>query len=157
MSISIYTDGSAPNNHEGGGNPAGWGYVVVSGVTGKNHDGGELVEEQYGRVITDRNHPMWIGAEIGTNNTAELCAIYHALEYIKDNDLTGAIIYTDSTYAMNLTFGTWKAGANRGLVRKVKGLATELHGRVIAEHVRAHQDLLWNERADELANKGARL
>jgi ribonuclease HI len=126
MSISIYTDGSAPTNVAGRDNPAGWAYVVVSGVT-------------------------------GSNNTAELSAIYHALEYIRDNNLDDVIIYTDSMYAMNLIFGSWKPSSNQSLVRPAKELALKLHGKVIAEHVRAHQDLFWNERADQLAKQGAEL
>jgi len=157
MSISIYTDGSAPVNVAGRDNPAGWAFVVVSGVTGENHDGGTLVTEMNGRVITDRKHPLWIGADVGSNNTAELSAIYHALEYIRNNDLDDVILYTDSMYAMNLIFGTWKASTNHKLVSKSKELAMKLEGKVIGEHVRAHQNLLWNERADELAKAGAEL
>lgn len=157
MSISIYTDGSAPTNVAGRNNPAGWAYVVVSGVTGANHDGGELVTEKNGKVITNRNHPMWIGADVGSNNTAELSAIYHALEYIRDNSLDDVIIYTDSMYAMNLIFGSWKPSSNQSLVGTAKDLALKLHGKVIAEHVRAHQNLFWNERADQLAKQGAEL
>ena len=53
-------------------------------------------------MITDPRHPLWIGAEVGSNNTAELSAMYHALDYISTMSLEDVTIYTDSMYAMNL-------------------------------------------------------
>ena len=52
MEYTIYTDGSAFGMNDGKGatkdTPAGWGFVVVEGPTGQNHDEGTVVEEQAG-------------------------------------------------------------------------------------------------------------
>lgn len=153
--INIYTDGSAPTNVAGVNNRAGWAFVVVKGDTGPQHNEGEKTYESNGRVITDPHHPLWIGAEVGSNNTAELSAMYHALDYIRTMSLEDVTIYTDSMYAMNLVFGTWKPSTNHRLVNSAKELAERLKGKVTCIHVRAHMDLLWNETADELAKQGA--
>jgi len=96
MEYTIYTDGSAHGHLDGDGatksTPAGWGFVVIQGPTGLNHDNGEEYHLDYGRVITDAGHPLYIGAEIGSNNTAELSAIYHALEWIKSSNATSVAI-----------------------------------------------------------------
>ena len=116
MEYTIYTDGSAFGMNDGDGatedTPAGWGFVVIQGPTGLNHDGGEEYHSAYGRVITNGGHPLYIGAEIGSNNTGELSAIYHALEWIKSSDATSVTIYSDSNYALNMVFGNWRPSTN---------------------------------------------
>ena len=71
MSVTIYTDGSAVNNVASPDTPAGWGLVVVEGDVGSNHDGGQVLLEDFGPVVTDRTKPEFIGADVGSNNTAE--------------------------------------------------------------------------------------
>ena len=154
MSYNIYTDGSAPINVSSPSNPAGWGFAVVQGDTGSKHSNGKLIEQMYGKVITDRNHFKYIGAEVGSNNTAELSAIYWALSYVEEQNLEGVTIYTDSMYALNLIFGNWKPKSNLTLVKNTKSLADTLGDKVTAKHIRAHSGLKWNELADELANRG---
>jgi ribonuclease HI len=60
MEYTIYTDGSAFGMNDGDGatkdTPAGWGFVVIEGPTGLNHDDGEEYFSNFGRVITDTGH-----------------------------------------------------------------------------------------------------
>ena len=161
MEYTIYTDGSAFGMNDGNGatkdTPAGWGFVVVEGPTGQNHDEGTVVEEQSGRVITDSNHPLWIGADIGSNNTGELSAIYYALEWAKEN-ATKVTIYSDSNYALNMTFGNWKPSTNKRMIQTIRLFAGQVANVITIEHshIRAHSGFKWNEVADRLADKGAR-
>lgn len=173
MEYTIYTDGSAFGMNDGKGatkdTPAGWGLVVVKGPngTGPNHDKGTVVEEQSGRVITDPNHPLWLGAEIGSNNTGELTAIYWALEWallhadVDASEYEGngiVTIYSDSNYALNMVFGNWKPSTNKKLIQEIRSYADYV-SRVITikhSHIRAHSGFKWNEVADRLADKGAR-
>lgn len=156
MSVTIYTDGSAVNNVASPDTPAGWGLVVVEGDVGSNHDGGQVTYEDFGPVVTDRTKPEFIGADVGSNNTAELSAIYFALRFAKGmGDVT---IYTDSQYAMNIVFGNWSANKNLGLVKKCRQLKDELDMggiTITAKHIRAHRGFRWNERADKLAYAAA--
>ena len=161
MEYTIYTDGSAFGMNDGNGatkdTPAGWGFVVVEGPTGQNHDEGTVVAEQSGRVITDSNHPLWIGADIGSNNTGELSAIYYALEWAKEN-ATKVTIYSDSNYALNMTFGNWRPSTNKRMIQVIRVVAAQVANVVTIEHshIRAHSGFKWNEVADRLADKGAR-
>ena len=173
MEYTIYTDGSAFGMNDGKGatknTPAGWGLVVVKGPngTGPNHDEGTVVEEQSGRVITDPNHPLWIGAEIGSNNTGELTAIYWALEWalhhadVPASEYEGNVIvtiYSDSNYALNMVFGSWKPSTNKKLIQEIRSFADYVSRYITIEHshIRAHSGFKWNEVADRLADKGAR-
>lgn len=161
MKYTIYTDGSAFGMNDGDGatkdTPAGWGFVVVEGPTGINHDEGTVIAEQSGRVITDSNHPFWIGADIGSNNTGELSAIYHALEWARDN-ASEVTIYSDSNYALNMAFGNWKPSTNKRMINEIRLHAARIGNRIRIHHahIRAHSGFKWNEVADELANQGAR-
>ena len=159
MSINIYTDGSAMgNNNVTKDTPAGWGIVVVEGDTG-DHQSGKMIRQFNGRVITDPKHPLYIGAEVGSNNTGELTAIYKALSWCLSNkliidDYGEVTIYSDSQYALNVVLGDWNASKNRKLVAQCKGLLTKVREAgttVNSAHIKAHSWFLWNERADQLA------
>lgn len=158
--ISIYVDGSAPINRASETNPAGWGFVVVEDA-GINHEGGTKLFENKGKVITDNTEENYIGADVGSNNTGELSAIWWATRWSMINlEPTDIItIYGDSEYAGNMATGNWKPKQNKELVRSVRNLwqealLTQLN--ISWAHVRAHQGFHWNEVADALANEGAR-
>eukprot|EP00973_Karenia_brevis_P033969 4688484-Karenia_brevis.AAC.1 len=51
---------------------AGWGAFITNGE-------GEPIIELSGPVVVNRNSPSWRGAEVASNNTGELSAIYYAL------------------------------------------------------------------------------
>ncbi|MDP6640578.1 MAG: hypothetical protein QGH90_01840 [Candidatus Poseidoniaceae archaeon] len=156
---TIYVDGSCLGNQNVDANtPAGWGYVVVVGDTGLGKGVGELLIENFGKVITDNNNDDFIGAEIGSNNTGELSAFAHALRWILTNQSDGEYtIRTDSTYAGNIADGTWKAKANLALVKRVRSLWNEVGQlyKLSWNHVKAHRGHRWNERADHLASRAA--
>jgi len=159
MSVTtIYTDGSAVNNVASPDTPAGWGFVLVEGDVGKNHDEGFPEYEDFGPVVTDQTKPEYIGADVGSNNTAELSAIYFAMRFVASGDYSDVTIYTDSQYAMNIVFGNWSANKNLGLVKKCRQLKDELDMAgitITAKHIRAHRGFRWNERADKLAYAAA--
>ena len=81
--ISIYVDGSCEENRNvSSDTPAGWGFCVVIGDTGLGKGQGEIVTEKSGPVITKKTSSEYIGSEVGSNNTAELCAIANALKWL---------------------------------------------------------------------------
>ena len=121
---------------------------------GPGNGKGHLLTELSGEVITDEETGGYLGAEVGSNNTAELSAIAHALRWIlSESEVDSATIRGDSNYALNIASGLWKAKANQALARRVSDLWDEVSGIVtlVGEHVPAHRGHRWNERADHLA------
>lgn len=105
-----------------------------------------------------------------TNNIAELSAIIHAIDIVKDYP-DSVIIYTDSNYAILCctTYGKkcqanmWKNPnhktktiPNVELVKKAYTL-TQMHPHISFEYIKAHTNLedihsMGNQQADRLAN-----
>ena len=157
--LSLYVDGSCLGNQNvDADTPAAWGLVIVEGDTGLGRGTGEIVEEMAGLVITDSGQHGYIGAEVGSNNTAELTGFAEALRWllIEGSDRP-AVVRADSQYAGNLASGLWKAKKNRELVAHVQRLWKEVEALrpLTWEHVRAHRGHRWNERADHLALRKA--
>jgi ribonuclease HI len=152
-------DGSCLGNQNVDENtPAAWAGVVVTGDTGLGRGSGELHEDFDDIVVTDEANENYIGATVGSNNTAELSGFAAALRWLLvEGGADAAIIRADSQYAGNLACGAWKAKANRELVAHVQALwdaVSEL--RTLSwEHVKAHRGHRWNERADHLALRKA--
>ena len=156
---SLYVDGSCLGNQNvDADTPAAWAVVVVTGDNGLGKGNGELHEEFSDVVVTDELHENYIGAEVGSNNTAELSGFAAALRWLLvEGGQDHAVIRADSQYAGNLACGAWKAKANRELVAHVQSLwdtVAELRS-LSWEHVRAHRGRRWNERADHLALRKA--
>ena len=156
---SLYVDGSCLGNQNvDADTPAAWAVVIVTGDNGLGKGNGEIHEEFSDIVVTDENHENYIGAEVGSNNTAELSGFAAALRWLLiEGGEEHAVIRADSQYAGNLACGDWKAKANRELVAHVQelwGAVAELRG-LSWEHVRAHRGHRWNERADHLAIRKA--
>ena len=152
-------DGSCLGNQNVDENtPAAWSVVVVTGDTGLGRGSGELHEEFAGIVVTDEANDDFIGATVGSNNTAELSGFAAALRWLLvEGGGDSAVIRADSQYAGNLACGAWKAKANRELVAHVQALwdtVSELRT-LTWEHVKAHRGHRWNERADHLAIRAA--
>ena len=157
--LMLYVDGSCLGNQNvDASTPAAWGLVVVIGDSGLGKGSGELHHEAAGKVITDPNQDGFIGAEVGSNNTAELSGFAAALRWllIEGGD-EPAVIRADSTYAGNLASGVWKAKANRELVAHVQALWEEVSAlrELSWAHVKAHRGHRWNARADPLAARHA--
>ena len=153
--ISIYVDGSCLEIQNVDQNtPAAWGLVVVSGDNGLGKGNGEIVEELFGNVVTSPSDKKYLGAAVGSNNTAELSGFAEALRWllIEGSDIP-AVIRTDSLYAGNLATGKWNPKANKKLVESLQKLWIEVSSirDVEWEHVKAHRGHRWNERADHLA------
>lgn len=156
---TIYVDGSCLDNQNVDENtPAGWGVVVITGDSGLGRGNGEVFHEESGRVITQQSDAEWLGAEVGSNNTAELTAMIMGLRWLlMDGGSDKVLIRTDSTYAGNLADGSWNAKANLELVSRLQRLWKEVSSlrELNWEHVKAHRGHRWNERADHLAIRAA--
>ena len=155
----IYVDGSCLGNQNvDSETPAGWGVVVITGSNDLGRGNGEIFHEFNGEVVTDSNDSKYIGAEVGSNNTAELTAFAEALRWVlSEGGDSEIIIKTDSQYAGNQATGAWKAKANRELVAHVQALWQEVSEirELSWEHVKAHSGHRGNERADHLAVRAA--
>ena len=153
--ISIYVDGSCEKNKNVSfDTPAGWGFCEVIGDTGLGKGQGEIITEKSGPVITKKTSSEYIGSEVGSNNTAELCALAHALKWLLiEGGNEPAVIRGDSQYALNIGSSIWNAKANKELALNVQKLWKEVSSLrdLSKEHVRAHRGHRWNERADHLA------
>ena len=157
--LYIYVDGSCLGNQNVDENtPAGWGVVIITDSNDLGRGNGEIDHEFSGKVITDSSDERFIGAEVGSNNTAELTAFAEALRWaLTQGGNEDIIIKTDSQYAGNQATGKWQAKANRQLVAHVQELWNEVSElrELSWEHVKAHSGHRWNERADHLAVRAA--
>ncbi len=155
QTLHIYVDGSCEDNQNVTAfTKAGWGFCVIERDTGTGNGKGNLVSESNGPVITNPEEGGFIGAEVGSNNTAELTAIASSLRWILSSGREYRVeICTDSTYAGNISSGSWKAKANLDLVNLVRKMWVEVSNLmpISWKHVRAHRGHRWNERADHLA------
>jgi ribonuclease HI len=137
--ITIYTDGACKGNP----GPGGWGAWLRSGTHEKE---------------------LWGGERLTTNNRMELTAVIEALGALRKPSRVA--VYTDSAYVKNgITqwIHGWKQRGwrtadkqpvkNIELWQKLDALA-EQH-RVSWHWVRGHAGDPGNERADQLANRGA--
>ena len=148
----------------------GWGVVAVKAEGREDRDESVLVE-LYGFVILDNSSPFYMGASVGSNNTAELTAIGEALlwvleEYMRDAGgfapLDVCIRY-DSEYAAKSVLGIYNGQKNRALIDTIRGYHRRLTdalgrrgGKLRYEHVKGHSGDVWNDRADRLATEAAR-
>ena len=153
--LYIYVDGSCEENRNvTSQTPAGWGFCVISGDSGIGRGGGDVVLEKSGPVVTDGSADGFLGAEVGSNNTAELSAIAHAMRWLlAEGGDQGVVVRGDSQYALRISSGEWRAKANTALADSARSLWFEVSSlrSLRAEHVRAHRGHRWSERADHLA------
>ena len=137
--ITIYTDGACSGNP----GPGGWGVLILE-------DGGE--RELYG------------GEAATTNNRMEMLAAIEGLTAVPDD--ADIILYTDSQYVKNgitqwisgWKRNGWKTASkkpvkNKDLWQRLDALVEER--KVDWRWVKGHDGDPGNERADELARRGA--
>jgi len=122
--VHVWTDGACSGNP----GPAGLGVVIIDGDT-------------------ERELSEYLGE--GTNNIAELMAIYRGLEEVKDRKRT-VIVYSDSSYSIGLLTQNWKAKANTELVTKLRALTKQFTDLRFVK-VAGHAGIPLNERVDQLA------
>jgi len=140
MSIKVYTDGACRGNP----GPGGWGVYIING---------NQIEELYA------------GDPSTTNNKMEMQAAISALMHLK-NANTSIELYTDSNYLRqgitewiyNWKKNNWRTSskkpvANRELWIELDKLNSQMN--VNWNWVKGHAGDPGNEKADELANKGA--
>jgi ribonuclease HI len=137
--VAIYTDGACKGNP----GPGGWGALLLS---------------------RGREREIYGGESQTTNNRMELIAVIRALESLKRPATVE--VYTDSQYVKNgieTWIRVWKRNGWKTSARKpVKNadLWLELDclaaAHCITWHwVKGHAETVGNQRADELANRGA--
>ena len=162
--LLLYTDGSA----EDGPPPrAGWGWLsVIPDPKGKPARECTPITSQWGPVITDSQSPHSLGALKLTNNTGELSAIGHALQWASTCAILGEVaeiqIRTDSQWAIGALSGD-RIKRNKLLVKMVKDILerTRALKLVTLIWIRGHQTndsdvAYWNAEADRLAGLGMR-
>ncbi len=99
----------------------------------------------------------------GTNNTAELKALIHALEYAQTSPSPKVTIFSDSKYSIECV-ATWAYGwkakgwtkkggeiKNLELVQHAHALYEALKTKVTLKHVKGHAGIEGNELADRMA------
>lgn len=158
----LYVDGSCPGNQKvrERANPAGWGVAVRIGSSTSKAKSQKPFLDLFGPVITDAENPLSLGAEVGSNNTAEVSAFGEALHWLR-SEAPGpasipAVLHYDSKYAWKVVNAEWAAHANVDLVMCVRKLLHEVSSQrtLTADWVRGHTGDVGNESADLLANKG---
>ena len=94
-----------------------------------------------------------------TNNIAELTAIARALgnlTQIARIEERAVHVYTDSQYSIGVLSRGWKAKANQELIATIRS-QLRAYPQLQFHHVRGHQGIPLNERADELARDAIRI
>ena len=144
--ITIYTDGACRGNQSRL-NAGGWGFLLQD-------EGAGTVRECWGHT------------EHTTNVRMEMLAAIKALEAIQELERCEVVIYSDSNLliqGMNSWLAGWKAKGwrksdkkpvlNCDLWRRLDALSA--HHEMTWRHVKGHSGNPGNEKADELANRGA--
>lgn len=147
--VEIYTDGSCVN-------------YAAKGDRAKKGHGGWAFVVTYGDTSDVREYRSGYLAPPQTNQTAELEAVKHALQWIEDNNLAGWRVYivSDSKYAINgMTSQFIHQAAQDGFDTVPNGsIWEEMHElakrlpRVRYRHVRGHRGNKYNEMADRMAS-----
>ena len=156
--LNLYVDGaSRGNQHTMEERSTGWGFLAVLGPEGEGGSG-TIIAEDSGTVVTDPNQVGYWGADVESNNTAELTAFIQALRWaLMEGGDSNIVVCTDSTYAGNMATGAWRPKTNLEIISRLRSLWNEvdrIRG-VRWLHVRAHRGHRWNERADHLAGRVA--
>lgn len=157
VEVEIYCDGATGNklNPKGkkmsGTSCATWGFVVVIVKDKVRH----LLVGYWGTVITDPEHPEFIGAKKQTSQTAELSAMNWSLRWLtaRKDRIKHSTIYSDSTYAIRSTDESYKKdlknAANVQLIQNTRAV----YDKVLVDlcWIKGHSGNKWNHLADYLA------
>lgn len=181
--LVMYTDGACKGNQNVRDRdcPAGWGVVLLSSR-------GDVIAEMYAPVELNSSSRDFLGADVKSNNTAELTAIGESLRFLRDKaqifqcscssvacccSRPSVAMRYDSEYAAKTVYGAFNGEKNKELYLNIRKIYNEVikggkytEGRlkgqqrrpinVIFEKVKGHSGDKWNDRADFLANQGAK-
>lgn len=92
--------------------------------------------------------------EKGDNNTAELTAILYALDYVRKNTDYKAVIFTDSSYAVNAIRNGNFRETERSLVESIQQSMAELGSTLFWVKGHCHDGTVlsyFNKRADKMS------
>ena len=128
--IVAYTDGGCIGNP----GPSGLGYVI-------RYPNGEV--DKKGEPLGE-----------GTNNIAELTAIFRVLQRVSDT-AAPLRIHTDSSYAIGVLTRGWKAKVNQQLIADIRRALSRFSNCELIK-VKGHAGNPDNELVDKLANSAAR-
>lgn len=188
--LIIYTDGACKGNSNVQVCPAGWGVVVLTNSY-------NIIDEIYAPVELCPTSPYFLGASVGSNNTAELTAIGEALIWLRDSSekiccdcsinssrtrcsvsscicpKVSVSIRYDSEYAAKSVMGVFNGDKNKQLYTRIREIYKSVQkgglcncgkhidqlrkpADIVFQKVKGHSGDTWNDKADNLANKGAR-
>ena len=146
----LFTDGSGGTQ-----GTAGWGVGIFDTVNPNITN--EWLAALYGPVLTQPWDPLWLGANIHSNNTAELSAIGEACKWLLDtcsqspdpSQWEGTILY-DSEYAYGIATRLYHPDSNLILAETIASLVDSVRSKMQLhfKHVRGHRGIYGNEVAD---------
>ena len=132
--IYLYTDGACHGNYNVHSRecPAGWGVCIVRRSTMA------VLAELHGPVVLQPQSPFYLGATVGSNNSAELSAVGEALLWLRDYSgsvlgepkpgqapLSVCVRY-DSEYAAKSVQGIYNGKKNEALIARIRSIYQEV-------------------------------
>ena len=148
-SLTVFTDGSGTSGRCNANTPAGWGWTST-------RDFLEFLDSG-GPVIVNPSIPGYLGASVGSNNTAELSAWIEAAIFLLATQLPRSVTFVyDSKWTANMITGKWRPKRHKSMIATARAIYQTLSAKtnVEWEWVKGHSGNMGNTRADALANRG---
>lgn len=151
--FELYVDGSFMEFGTG------WGLVVVIVTSDSVY---HLWDILAGPVPTNPRDDEYEGAQVGSNNTAELTAQLRGHRYgrLELPWSLPVVVRFDSFFANDVTSGQYNTKSNRmlsGMARGERSTHTAVREKLGGAHVRGHSDNPLNDRVDDAAKLGTKL
>ena len=161
--VLAYTDGSCPNNRViSQTNPAGWGFVVspILLTFALHPKPTSDWITSHGKVRTNPDFPEFAGAEVSSNNTAELQALIELFDYLLYfsgfPEGQRIHVYTDSQYVLDILRARSLPATHYRLISRLQRywVAMRITFNVHVDKVPSHVGIPGNEYADRVAYSG---